>query len=626
VVVLRGSPYERGFQHGQQLAGPIRSLYTTLLTNSLMPYLNRERPDVASVLVRYATAAEGRPDSEFQEWQDACRATCTLDCAEKCGFSYLVMLESAIRLKESIPQEYLDEMQGLADGAGLPFQKILILNTFYDTLMSFRSITSYIRLVQAPALVAIRFPGAATDGVDNDGDGQTDESGEEVSDPFEPGPDATLAEVPTATPVVFDLHDIKLGIGVDKGDKPGVDPDTVRVRYNETQFEYPKDQDVIEVQPIDGDPQGLRVSFLPPGGFRPAAVESLVLQAGDFNRIVNPPPLHARFMRDERVTFSTRGVGLRREEIPNAGAPDPAVQPTALAFAARGTATGGEPLLAHHYALLDSNTIHKHGVVFVHVPDQGQPHMVLGYSGLVWGFSGMNASGLTWTFTHSDSLDNPMVKAFVDGLFDAHLRADGVPIGILGRDLLLRQRTVAEAAAVARQVRSTFGWNQLVADASGDLAAIETDSALQGGSGAFAYGADPADPGNLDADGRPLGSTGPDDLRIACHFVKNLEDLRTQVLVFDLRPQRFWTGFYYRSVRTHAILGDRLRKAAGRLDPSGAMAVLRDPDLVDIRDSMMAAVYQPASRRLLYAMGQVPATSGPFVPLDLDALFAGGGE
>jgi hypothetical protein len=623
-LILKGSPYERGFLHGQQLAGRIRSLYTTLLTNSLMPYLNRERPDVASVLVRYATGAADGSLSYFEAWQQECLQACTQNCREKCGFSYLLMLESAVNLKPFIPQPYLDEMQGIADGADLPFEKILILNTFFDTLMSFRSITYYIRQSQAPVLAGVRFPGVPSDGVDNDGNGTTDEDGEGRFDKYEPMPHATLAEVPTGASVVFELHDIKLSIGVDKGDQPGVDPATVRIRYNDVQYAYPKDQGIIEVQAVEGDPQSLTVTFTPPNGFRAAAVESLVIQAGDFNRIVTPPPLHARFMRDERLVFSTAGYGTRREDIPNEGLPDGQTQPPAIAFAARGTATtDGEPLLAQHYALIDSNTTHKHTALFVHIPDDGIPHAVLGYSGLVWGFAGMNAEGLAWSFTNSDTLDNPMVQRFMRDLFDARLLAAGVPIGIIGRDLLTRQRSVAEATTVLRQVQASFGWNVLLADATGDLAAVELDSNIQGdaGGGAFVFGPDLGDAGNLDPVGTPLASIGADDLRIASHFVKNRDDLRTKVLVFDIRPQRFWTSFYYRSVRAHSILGRQIRLRYGHLDASAAIDILRTPDLVDSRDSMMASVFLPRRRLLRYAMGQVPATDGEFLTFDLDAAW-----
>jgi len=60
-----------------------------------------------------------------------------------------------------------------------------------------------------------------------------------------------------------------------------------------------------------------------------------------------------------------------------------------LSFALRGTATkDGKPLAAHHFALLDSNTSHKHTVLFVNKPAEGPAARVLGWTGIVWGFSG----------------------------------------------------------------------------------------------------------------------------------------------------------------------------------------------------------------------------------------------
>lgn len=622
-AVLRGTPYERGFQHGQRFAGRIRSLYTTLLTHSLMPYLNRERPDVASVLLRYQSSAEGVDDSYFQVWRDECLVTCERNCAELCGFSYLLMRDSAESLKAWIPQCYLDEMQGIADGAGLPFEKVLILNTFFDTLLAFRSITYYIRQSQSPILVGARFPGVADDGVDNDGDGATDEAGEGDVVPFEPSPHASMVEVDPDEPVRLHLNDIKLSIGTDKGDEPGVDPDTVRIRYNEVQYVHPEDDGIITILPVADDPESLDVLFLPPGGFREAAVESLLIQAGDFNRIVNPPPMRARFMRDERVVFSTRGYGRPPGAIPNEGFANGQSQPPSIAFAARGDATtDGAPLLAHHFALLDSNTTHKHTVLFVHVPDDGHAHAVLGYSGLVWGMSGMNAEGLAWTFNTSDTLDNPMVEAFIDQLFDARLALSGVPIGILGRDLLCRLNSVDQAVDTLGRVKSTFGWNVLVADATGGMAAVELDGNLEDNPDGGAFVIRPGEPPPGGTLGRDfLGGFGGDDLHIGSHYLKNLDDLTTKVLVFDVKPQRYWSSFYYRSVRARSILGGGIGARYGSLDADGAIELLRMPDLVDVRDSMIAAVFEPGALRIRYAMGQVPATDGPFLECSLaDAL------
>ncbi len=628
-AVLRGSPYERGFQHGQRFPGRIRSLYAMLLTQSLMPYLNRERPDMASVLLRYQSSAEGVDDSYFQKWRDECLATCEHNCTELCGFSYLVMRDSAESLKAWIPQQYLDEMQGIADGADLPFEKILILNTFFDTLLVFRSITYYIRQFMSPMLTGVYFLGAGDDGLDNDGDGEMDEDGEGVIVPFEPSPYASMVEVSPDAPIRLHLHDIKLAIGTDKGDDPGVDPDTVRIRYNDVQYAYPQDADVITVLPVSNDPESLDVEFLPPGGFRDAAVESLVVQAGDFNRIVNPPPMRARFMRDERIVFSTRGYGQPLGAIPNQGTSKGQSQPPSIAFAARGDATAdGAPLLAHHFALLDSDTTHKHTVLFIHKPDDGIAHAVLGYTGLIWGLSGMNAEGLAWTFNTSDTLDNPMVEGFIRDLFDARLAAQGVPIGILGRDLLSRLRTVDEAVDTLERVKATFGWNVLVADAAGGMAAVELDGNIENNPAGGAFTIRPGDPatGVTGVTGY-LGGVGADDLHIGSHYLKNLNDLTTHVLLFDVLPQRYWSSFYYRSVRARSILGEGIRARYGTLDSDSAIEVLRIPDLVDVRDSMIAAVFEPATLRIRYAMGQVPAIDGEFLECSLADLSAlGDGE
>jgi hypothetical protein len=610
VLVLRGTPYQRGLQHGQALGARIRSLYTTLLTNSLLPYLDRERPDVASVLNAYTDDPDDGFTSYYEDYREQCLATCQSGCRERCSFSYLLMRDSAERLQDFIPAELLEEMRGVADGAGLPFETVLILNTFYDTLLSFRAITAFIKGVQAPRVVSLAFVGGLeSDGVDNDGDGQVDQAGEGSLPAYEPSAWALMREVPPGARVEVLLEDIKLSVGVDKGDQPGVDPATVRVQLDEVEHRYPLDP-AVEVQPVEGNPQQLRVIFTPPGGLAPAAAHSLVVRAGDFNRIVNPPPEHARFMRDERVTFTTAGDGRALQEVPNRGLPDGVTQPTAFAFAARGGATvGGAPLLAEHYALLDADTVHKHAVLFVHVPDQGAVHAVLGYAGVLWGFSGMNAEGLALALTHSDTLDNSMAGGFFQDLFDARLAVSGVPIGLALREVLAGQSAAPQAADLLARVRHTFGWNLLLADAAGEVASLEVDAGL---------GGEPATgPGVEWAQG---------DLALqAAHFARNLDDIRRSVLVFDVKPQRCWSTFFFRSLRTLSTLARLLSERVAPLDAAAAMQVLGSSQVVDSRDSMNAPVYLPAERALWFAAGAVPATSLPFQRLDLAPFAAGQG-
>lgn len=619
-ATLKGSPYERGLLHGQLFGNRIRSFYTTMLSHSLMPYLNRERPDVASILLNYQSTSEGNADSYYQAWRDNCLKTCKDSCDEYCGFSYLLMRDSAESLKRYIPQEYLDEMQGIADGSGLSFERVLILNTFFDTLMAFRSISYYIRQAQSPMLIQLEFFGAADDGVDNDGDGLTDEPGEGLFATYEPSPTATLVEVPADKPIRLRLHDIKLGIGTDKGDTPGVDPDTIRIRHNETQYQYPLDEGIITVLPVPEDPQALDVEFLPPGGFELASVQTLLVQAGDFNRIENPPPIRARFMRDERITFSTVGYGAKISDIHNQGYADGQTQPPSIAFAASGAATSdGQPFLAHHFALLDSNTAHKHTALLVHVPDNGEnPHVTLGYTGLVWGLSGMNSKGLAWAFNTSDTLDNSMVNAFMRDMFETKLVCSGAPIGIIGRDILTRHDTVDEAVDTLKRIRPSFGWNLLLADAGGDMAAIELDWDLERHGGTYVI--EPTE----EADDRGyLGGKSGNDLYIGSHYIKNLNDLTTKVLIFQVRPQRYWSSFYFRSVRARSILGTNIENNIGQLNVDKAIEIMQVPDLIDERDSMISAVFEPKTLKINYAMGEVPALNSGFVEFSFADLLGG---
>ena len=75
IVVLTGTPYERGFNHGRMFSSEIRSLYTMLLSTSIMPFLNRELPTIEEYLWSYQ-------EDKYQNGQ----------------FAYLLFLESGQNL------------------------------------------------------------------------------------------------------------------------------------------------------------------------------------------------------------------------------------------------------------------------------------------------------------------------------------------------------------------------------------------------------------------------------------------------------------------------------------------------------------------------------------------------
>ncbi|MBI5524710.1 MAG: hypothetical protein HY897_00085 [Deltaproteobacteria bacterium] len=599
VITLEGAAYERGYAHGHAFGNKIRSLYTSLLDSSILPFLNREQTDIAEVLTTYQDPAYGGGQ-----------------------FSYRLMLESGQNLANFIPQEYLDEMHGIADGAGLPFEKVLVLNTFLDTMLGFRSMTFFIRQLQSPFIRSVQFSGTEADGADNDGDGETDEAREGKIDLYEPKSHAHMTEVPSDTTVTLVLGDRALN-----AEPEGVDPVSIRIQLDKKQY-VAGDPAIKTIEKVDpgGGERTLEVTFRPTGGFSAASVHSMIIQAGDLAVVTEPPPAHARLMRDERIVFTTRGFGKKPYEVENRGERDGRTQPPSIAFAVRGTATpGGEPILAHHFGLLDSNTSHKHTVLFVHKPNGRTAHAVLGWTGVIWGFSGMNADGLAYAVNSSDTLDNPMVAQVAEKFLEAKLLSSGIPIGMIGREVLAGQKNVGDAAAYVASAPRTFGWNVMLADASGGVASVETDSdvfAADDG-GAYVTTLDGSLPGNLDEHGRRWASVGPDDIRMASHYRRNTEDIDRRVLVYAVRPQRFWTSFYFRSMRAFEVLGEQIESRYGAIDYMAAIDILRTPDLVDTRDSMNAVVFRPAAGIFHYAMGEVPATSLPFVEFDLRAAAGG---
>lgn len=587
-----GSPYERGHQHGKEFKYKVHSLYTMLLTNSIFPYLNRERPDVASVMLRYQ-------EEEYDK-----------------DFAYRVMIESANNLLETMPQDYIEEMEGIADGSEMAFDDILVLNTFFDTLMAFRGITLFIRLIQGPELLSIHFDGGLeSDGIDNDGDGEVDELDEGFHEPYEPTARGVMAEVPSNANLRFLLDD-KL---------EGANPKHIRIQMNKTIYEYGHPS--ITWKEVAREGRTIEVTFTPPQGFPKSEVVSIILQAGDRDVIVDPAPVHSRYMRDERFSFSTVGYGKSPWEIENRGVSDGRSQPPSIGFAVTGSATTqGQTLVGHNFAMLDSDILHKHTLMVIHHPDEGKEFAIFSWTGLAWGFSGINSDGLVYLTNTSDTLNNSFTNEFNKGLVFAKLMASGITSGFMGRDLMIGKKNVAEALEYLEQVDSTFGWNFLLADKDGAMAVAELDSDIttKPEGGTITYSSDPDNPENLDEYGKLYGSVDRDDIRVSSHYQKNIDEIRYQILDFNLRPQRYWSSFYFRSLRAFYVLGDEIENRYGKFDVDEVHKVLSLKSSEDQRDSMNSIIFAPEKLTAYFAMGQVPATSGPLKKVDLRKYFKAG--
>ena len=589
VIHLSGSPYARGKQHGERLGSKIHSFHTTILTTSLVPYINRERPDIALYLTEYN-------DAKYDNGE----------------FARQLLLQSAHEMEKSLTPEHIEEMRGVADGSGMAYEDILVLNTFLDTVLVVRAIAYVLRLGQAPHVTRLEFIGSiGSDGFDNNGDGFVDNKNEGRIDPYEPSPHAVMADVPLDAEIRFRLSDPE-----------GVDPQTVRIQLGDQVFEA--GDPALTIAPVGDAGDRIEVRFKPPTPLPAAATVAMIIQAGDTSNVVDPPPQHARFMRDERMTFTTAGVGAAPQDVLNRNVDDGRSQPPSSAFALRGSAVAnGEPLLGQHFSLLDANSSHKHTVVLLHHPQDGESFATVGWAGLLYGLSGMNTAGLATAAVYSDTLDNRLVGALLaqilaggGDLAAGRLIANGVPAGFALRRILEKSTDVASAAAELADVDHVLGWNFLLADAKGGLQAVEVDSGAVSFPAkpkpitqSFTYGPDDADPAMQE-----LASVGPDDLRIAAHFQANTNDVMklpvTETIIIN--SQRTWSSFYYKSLRVFALTADRLAAGYGKFDVKAVQELLGDPALVDTSDSMNAVVYEPAKGRLHTAMGAVPATSMPF--------------
>lgn len=589
-VHLTGTDYERGLQHGTELRSKIRSFYTTMLTASLLPYVNREKPDIAGTLQRYAG-----PD--YDE-----------------NFSYKLLLESAEAMKAHIAPRYLEEMRGIADGSGLQLTDILVLNTFVDSVMCTRGVALALRLSQSPIVEQVAFSGPiGADGVDNDGDGATDEKNEGLVDEYDSIAHAVMAEVSVDATISWVL-----------ADADGIDPKTLRAQLDDTIFTFNSPELRSEALPdTPGEPRRLKVTLTPSQPLPAAATVTLMVMAGDLSTVSEPPPSHARFMRDERITFTTAGLGSKPWQVPNTGRDDGRSQPPSTAFAVRGSATvDGKPILAQHFSLLDANSSHKHTAIFVHHPPTGPSYAYVGWAGVIWGFSGLNANGLAVAANYSDTLKNSVVNGLlkqISKLAVAPLLTTGVPIGLALRELLETGDSAAAAAKALDDFDHTFGWNVILADASGALRSVEIDSLLGGTARAWA----PGDKAGRDDWGQPLASVGVDDIRAGTHFVKNTDDMSPFEYPLPnfrlrIRRQSGWSSYYFRSLRAFGRLGDLIRDNYGKIDAAKAKQLVADPALVDTSDSMNAVVIEPATLRIHTSMGTVPATDSAFETVQLE--------
>ena len=430
VVHLHGDAYARGLQHGTVLRDKVRAFYTKLLGVALLPNLNREQPSISGFLVQY----------QSEKYQNG-------------RFSYEVLLEMALSIEPKLTDAVRDELRGISDGSGLSYEEVLILNTFADTVLAVRAIAATLRLSHGPRLASVQFIGKLK------ADGTQQKPIEYVPLPY---------AVTTAVPIDSAL---KLRIT----DAEGVAVETLRINLGETLFLH--DSPGVSIETIAG--VGVDVTIVPPKGLPAATQVGVLLNVADIVSAEIPPPAHLRFGRDEGFTFTTVGDPRLAKEVANIAPDDGLTRPPPVIVGLRGdSAVGGGPLLAQHFALLDAGAAHETTVLLVHHLDNGGVFATVGWAGMAWGFSGMNAAGLGYACNFSDTLDNAILKDLlpvVSNLPSATLTATGWPVGLAMRQVLENDATVAAATARLSGMQHVMGWVCGVADKEGAMAGIELD-------------------------------------------------------------------------------------------------------------------------------------------------------
>lgn len=591
VVHLHGDGYQRGLQHGTKLKWRIRAFYTKLLTVALYPNLGREQPAIAGFLTHYQ-------EPQYQGGK----------------FSYQLLVEMAKSVEPLLPQDVREEMRGIADGSGLTYDEVMVLNTFADTVLAVRAIAATLKLSRGPRLQSVQFLGKL------DGQGQ---QGKAI--PYVPLPHAVTTAVPTDAQLRLVLQD-----------PDGVDPSTVHIVLGaeglgtDGQMVFEPGSPGYSAE--EADAKHLIITLSPVGGLPAGKAVGLLLSAGDKTIAADPPPAHPRFGRDEGFTFTTVGDDRAASEVPNLAPDDGRSRPPPIAVAVRRSATkDGSLLLAQHFALLDAGAASDATVVLVHHPETGKAWTTVGWAGVAYGFSGMSESGLTYTCNFSDTLDNAIVKDLlpkVAKLAQAQLTASGIPIGFAMRAALRNATTVAEALEVLRPMQHIMGWECLLGDASGEMRAIEVDGDARLLPAKTVNGLHVVDG---DQAGKGPGKAGAteDELRLTVHFLEHVVDVDPTigaVAAAMLEPtgvqvridaQAVVSTYWLKSLRAFGQLGEALAAGRGTWTVQSLQALLAEPRFVDTSDSMNAVVYEPAKRKLHVASGALPATDASWITVDL---------
>jgi Acyl-coenzyme A:6-aminopenicillanic acid acyl-transferase len=657
VLHMHGTYYEMGYQHGKAFRNEIRSIYSQFLTNSIMPFLNREYQYIAQYFSTY---------TREEQYLNG-------------GFAFEFLLDAAKLMEQSMAPEHIQEMQGIAAGSGLKYEQILIANTFLDTLLGILTIDWYLKQVFSPTIVSFAVEGGSPsieeDGLDNDGDGVIDETDEGLLYPYVATNAAHLSGIPSDPTFVYILKDLFADPG------QGVNIDSLRFEINGKL--YKSGDEGFSYTP--GESEGGELRITPSEPLEPGSPVVLILNASDSEELLLPPPVHPNVLREERTVLFVRddGVFYPPQQLPNYDfhPTNPGDVAASINFVVKDEATvDGQMIVGRNFNLLDNDVGHNHAAVFVYHPvdDAGNPmksFATVAWTGIVWAMAGINEDGFVVTANRNETLNNTMAEnvllpanacglivggipnrdlsdfpcpiegglggmmseCFIDGeldamcmfqelLVEARLSVQGVPIGFVGRSILEKHGSISEAESFLKSIPKSAGWNILVADGNTrEMAMFELNSDVlrDGTDGVTTVYPVSATEATLDMDtpnwvGINSYSLTPGDLRQSNHSVMNLDEIVLKLgitaddPIFTIQPQRFWASEYFTPVNTFNATGMLLKENYGQIDEAVVIEMLQRIELTDKRNSMQTVVFMPESKSMYVAVGELPSNSSPF--------------
>ena len=228
-----------------------------------------------------------------------------------------------------------------------------------------------------------------------------------------------------------------------------------------------------------------------------------------------------------------------------------------------GSASGaGEPMLGRNLDFPSLGIAHRHSLVVVRHPTEGQTTVSVGWPLLIGVFSGMNQAGVSLAMME---------------VYTAESSIAGMPYAFQYRRALEQSNSTSEVIQFIRAAKHTASNNLMVLDAYGDSAVLEITA--------------------------------------------------KQVALRSAVKGRLFATNHHRSpplaqktgCRRYQTLEKRLRPSSGRLGLSDMQQLLDQVAMKDL--NLQAMVFFPRSRRIDLAVGQLPASKGPYVTLPRSALF-----